>query len=437
MPQFVSRVSTPIPFAFTSHRTLLLLLSASALLLAGCGKSDSATGPANMPPPEVSFVTLEARALPVEMEYTGQTAGSRETEVRARVAGILQNRLYEEGSVVKAGAPLFQIDPATFQNQLASAEAAVAVATAKFNQAHRDHVRLSPLVADKAISQKEFDDSTSALEAAEASLKQAQAQANEARLNLGYTKVVSPISGTTGTAAKSEGNLITASDSLLTTIVQTNPIYVNFSVSEADMLQMTKQVSNGQLKVPGSRASNGSLGFTVNVKLADGSKFPRKGKLNFASEKVNPQTGSFDVRAEIPNPDGTLRPGQFVRVLLDGASRTNSLSVPQRAVIDSPFGKMVFVIDKDDKLEPRPVELDGWSNGQWIVTKGVKSGDRVLVEGFIKAHDPGMVVKPVPYVPVAPGANGSVAGGSAPPAPPTSAAPAASSPAAATSAASK
>jgi membrane fusion protein (multidrug efflux system) len=231
--------------------------------------------------------------------------------------------------------------------------------------------------------------------------------------------------------------LITASDNLLTTIVQTNPIYVNFSVSEADLLRMTKQVGNGQLKVPGSRASNGSLGFVVNVKLADGSKFPRSGKLNYASERVNPQTGSFDVRAEIPNPDGSLRPGQFVRVLLDGASRTNALSVPQRAVIDSPFGKMVFVIGKDDKLEPHPVELDGWSNGQWIVTKGVKSGDRVLVEGFIKAHDPGMVVKPVPYVPVAPGANGSAAGGSAPPAPASGAAPAASSPAAATSAASK
>jgi membrane fusion protein (multidrug efflux system) len=252
------------------------------------------------------------------------------------------------------------------------------------------------------------------MESAEASLKQAQAQANEAKLNLGYAKVLSPISGTTGTAAKSDGSLITASDSLLTTIVQTNPMYVNFSVSEADMLRMTKQVSSGQLRVPGSRASNGSLGFTVNVKLADGSKFPRSGKLNFASEKVNPQTGSFDVRAEIPNPEGTLRPGQFVRVLLDGASRTNSLSVPQRAVIDSPFGKMVFVIGTDDKLESRPVELDGWSNGQWIVTKGVKSGDRVLVEGFIKAHDPGMVVKPVPYVPAAPGANGSAAGGSSP-----------------------
>lgn len=428
MPQFVPRVSAPFSFALASRRALPALVSATALLLTGCGKTDGAAGPTTMPPPEVSFVTLQANALPVEMEYTGQTAGSRETEVRARVAGILQGRLYEEGAVVKAGTPLFQIDPATFQNQLASAEAAVAVASAKFNQARRDHVRLAPLVADKAISQKEFDDSTSALESAEASLKQAQAQANEAKLNLGYTKVLAPISGTTGTAAKSDGNLVTASDSLLTTIVQTNPIYVNFSVSEADLLRMTKQVSNGQLKVPGSRAANGSLGFTVNLKLADGSKFPRSGKLNFASEKVNPQTGSFDVRAEIPNPEGTLRPGQFVRVLLDGASRTNALSVPQRAVIDSPFGKMVFVIGKDDKLEPRPVELDGWSNGQWIVTKGVKSGDRVLVEGFIKAHDPGMVVKPVPYVPAPAGAPASAPGGSAPPT-----APAASSPASAAS----
>jgi membrane fusion protein (multidrug efflux system) len=426
MPHFVSRVSAPIPFAIASRWALPALVSAVALLVAGCGKTDGAAGPANMPPPEVSFVTLQANALPVEMEYTGQTAGSRETEVRARVAGILQGRMYEEGAVVKAGTPLFQIDPATFQNQLASAESAVAVATAKYNQARRDHVRLAPLVADKAISQKEFDDSTSALESAEASLKQAQAQANEAKLNLGYTKVLAPISGTTGTAAKSDGSLITASDSLLTTIVQTNPMYVNFSVSEVDLLRMTKQVSNGQLKVPGSRAANGSLGFTVNVKLADGSKFPRSGKLNFASEKVNPQTGSFDVRAEIPNPEGTLRPGQFVRVLLDGASRTNALSVPQRAVIDSPFGKMVFVIGKDDKLEPHPVELDGWSNGQWIVTKGVKSGDRVLVEGFIKAHDPGMVVKPVPYVPAPPGAPGAQGGaaGSAPPAAAAASAPA-------------
>lgn len=388
-----------------------LLLSALPLLLVACGKpADGPGGPRGaMPPPEVAVVTVQAKAQPVELEYTGQTAGSRETEVRARVAGILQKRLFEEGAIVTAGTPLFQIDPATFQNQVASAEAAVAVAQARVNQAQRDQTRLAPLAAEKAISQKEFDDSKSAVESAEATLKQVQAQATEARLNLGYTKVVAPISGSTGTAAKSDGSLVSASDSLLTTIVQTNPMYVNFSVSEGDLLRMTQQVKAGQLSVPGKRAANGSLGFTVNVKLADGSTYPRAGKLNFASERVNPQTGSFDVRAELPNPEGTLRPGQFVRVLLSGANRPNSLSVPQRAVIDSPMGKMVFVVSQDDKLVPRPVELDGWTQGQWIVTKGLADGERVLVDGFIKAHDPGMTVKPVPYVPAAPASSAQAA----------------------------
>ncbi|MEO8118684.1 MAG: efflux RND transporter periplasmic adaptor subunit [Rhodoferax sp.] len=379
---------------------LPVMLSALLLALLACGKSTGAPGgPGSaMPPPEVAVVTVQAKAQPVEQEYVGQTAGSRETEVRARVAGILQKRLYEEGTTVKAGTPLFQIDPANFQTQLASAEAAVAVAEAKVNQARRDAARLGPLAAEKAISQKEFDDSKSALESAEASLKQAKAQAREARLNLGYTRVVAPIGGTTGSAAKSDGSLVTAGDSLLTNIVQTDPMYVNFSISETDLLRTTRQVSSGQLNVPGKRAANGSLGFTVTVRLADGSLYPRSGKLNFASERVNPQTGSFDARAEIPNPDGSLRPGQFVRVLLGGASRPNTLSVPQRAVIDSPFGKMVFVVSKDNKLEPHPVELDGWTRGEWIVTKGLKDGDRVLVDGFIKAHEPGMTVKAVPYV---------------------------------------
>ena len=392
-----------------SSKITTSLLFALPVLLTACNPS-SGNPPGGsvgvMPPPEVSVITLQAKAQPVELEYVGQTAGSRETEVRSRVAGILQQRLFAEGSVVQAGTPLFQIDPATFQNQLASAEANLAVAEAKLKQARRDQARAAPLAAEKAISQKEADDAQSALESAEAALKQSQAQTNEARLNLAYTKVVAPIGGVTGVAAKSDGNLITTSDSLLTTIVQTNPMYVNFSLSEADVLRMTQQLSSGQLNVPGNangkRAANGSLGFTVKLKLADGSGYAREGKLNFTSEKVNPQTGSFEARAELPNPDGVLRPGQFVRVLLGGASRPNSLSVPQRAVIDSPFGKIVFVVNKDDKLEPRPVELDGWSQGDWIVTKGVQAGDRVLVEGFIKAHDPGMTVKPVPYVPAAP-----------------------------------
>ncbi|MFZ2738291.1 MAG: efflux RND transporter periplasmic adaptor subunit [Burkholderiaceae bacterium] len=398
---------------FVPHHTLhyftTRLVLALPIILTACGPSvgNTPTGLGGaMPPPEVSVITLQAKTQPLAIEYVGQTAGSRETEVRARVAGILQQRLFVEGAAVQAGTPLFQIDPATFQNQLASAEANLAVAEARVKQARRDQARAAPLAAEKAISQKEADDSQSALESAEALRKLSQAQVNEARLNLIYTKVVAPIAGVTSVAAKSDGNLISASDSLLTTIVQTHPMYVNFSLSEADVLRLTQQLGAGQLNLPGNgkRAANGSLGFNVSVKLADGSSYPRTGKLNFTSEKANPQTGSFEARAELPNPDGVLRPGQFVRVVLGGASRPNSLSVPQRAVIDSPFGKIVFVVNKENKLEPRPVELDGWSQGEWIVTKGVQAGERVLVEGFIKAHDPGMTVKPVPYAPAPTGA---------------------------------
>lgn len=388
-----------------SGKTLrALAVSVPLLLLAACGKHDGGAaqgGPGGMPPPEVSVVTVQPRDLALGFEYVGQTAGSRETEVRARVSGILENRLYEEGAKVKAGTVLFQIDPGTYQTQLASAEANAGVNEAKLNQAKRELARLTPLAAEKAISQKEFDDAKSTMETAEAAYKQSRAQVNEARLNLGYTKVVAPISGVTGVAAKSNGNLLTASDSLLTTIVQTDPMYVNFSVTEADYLKLIKEVTSGKVSVPGKRSNNGSLNFDVKIKLADGSIYPVSGKMNFASERINPANGGFDARAQIPNPDGILRPGQFVRVLLAGANLNNSIAVPQRAVIDAPMGKIVFTVSPDNKLAPRPVELDGWSNGEWIVSKGLRAGDRVLVEGFIKAHEPGMTVKPVPFVPTA------------------------------------
>ncbi len=369
------------------------------LLLSACGKTGEqakAAGPAGgMPPPEVNVITVQPKNLGMSYEYVGQTAGSRETEVRARISGILENRLYEEGSRVTAGTPLFQIDQGAYRTQLASAEAAAGVAEAKLNQARREAARLAPLAAEKAISQKEFDDAKSLLDTSQATLKQARAQVNEARLNLGYTKVLAPISGITGIAAKSNGSLVTPADSLLTTLVQTDPIYVNFSVSEADYLKLSKEIGSGRITLPGKRAANGSLAFDVKVKLADGSIFPKTGKLNFASEKINPTNGGFDARAQIPNPGDVLRPGQFVRVMLGGASRANTIAVPQRAVIDSPMGKIVFTVTPDNKLAPRPVELDGWANGEWIVTKGLQGGERVVVDGFIKAHDPGMTVKPV------------------------------------------
>ena len=393
-----------------------LFLCAPVLLISACGKQGGGTqaGPHGMPPPEVSVVTVQARELPIDYEYVGQTAGIRETEVRARISGILEQRVYEEGAKVKAGQVLFQIDPGSYQTQLASAEAASGVAEAKLNQAKREFARLAPLAAEKAISQREYDDAKSNLEMAEASYKQVRAQVNEAKLNLSYTKVVAPISGVTGIAAKPNGSLVTPSDSLLTTIVQTDPIYVNFSVTEADFLKMNADVANGKLTLPGKRSNNGSLAFQVRVKQADGSIFPTAGKMIFTSEKVNPNTGGFDARAEIANPDGALRPGQFVRVMLQGGSRSNAIAIPQRAVIDSPMGKMVFAVSPDNKLVPHPVELDGWSRGEWVVTKGLQSGERVLVDGFIKAHDPGMLVTPVPLgsngaKPVAPQPNSAAA----------------------------
>jgi membrane fusion protein, multidrug efflux system len=410
MPQskLAARVNGAVgPFATSSSLVRNLVSLGSLLLVAACSKGDGAAqkGAPAMPPPQVSIVTVAAKDAPITFEYTGQTAGSRETEVRARVAGILQRRLFEEGSNVKAGTALFQIDPANLQTQSSSADAAVAVAEARLNQARRDSARLAPLIAERAISQKEFDDSKSAVESAEASVKQARAQAAEAKLNLGYTKVLAPIGGITGSAAKADGSLVSSAD-MLTTIVQVNPIYVNFSVSEGDLLKLNRQLASGQVAVPGKRGNSGSADFAVTVKLSDGSTFPRQGKMNFSSEKLNAQTGSYDARAEISNADGALRPGQFVRVILAGANRTQSITVPQRAILDGPMGKMVFKVTPENTLAPQPVDVDGWSNGEWIVTKGLASGDRVMTDGFIKANQPGMKVTPVPFVANAAGAAG-------------------------------
>ncbi|WP_158529698.1 efflux RND transporter periplasmic adaptor subunit [Parvibium lacunae] len=404
-------------------RLALALISLAGLALSGCQPSAEkntagGAGKGGMPPPEVSVVTLAPKDIAFSFEYAGQTAGYRETEVRARVNGILEQRLFEEGSKVKAGTILFQIDPVPYQTQLNAAEAAAGVAEAKYNQTKRELARLAPLVAEKAISQKEFDDSRSAFESAEASLKQARAQVNEAKLNLSYTRVVAPIDGVTGVAAKANGSLVSASDNLLTTLVQTDPMYVNFSLPEADYLRITQAQQQGQVSIPSNNSKgNAGLGFEIDIKLADGSLYPGQGKLTFVSAKVNPNNGGFDARAQLANSENRLRPGQFVRVILRGAARKQALAIPQRAVIDGPMGKMVFIVDQDNKLAPRPVKLDGWGNGEWVVTQGLQAGDRVMVEGVIKAHNPGMVVKPVDFDPNAPAKGPGAEANKAPAAP--------------------
>ncbi|HVL34479.1 MAG TPA: efflux RND transporter periplasmic adaptor subunit [Burkholderiales bacterium] len=363
---------------------------ALALAVAACspGGAQESKGPGGMPPALVNVVTVEARALPVSFEYTGQTVGSREVEVRARVTGILESRNFREGEGVRQGQSLFTIDRAPYEAALARAEADVAAAEARLEQARRNAARMRPLYAEKAVSQKDHDDAASAEAIAAADLKAAQARLTEARLNLRYTRVESPIAGVTGRAQRSEGSLVSGPDVLLATVVQVDPIWVNFGIPDNEQARLQAEVAAGRLKLP----KNGA--FEVQVRLADDSMYPRAGRLDFADVRISPATGTQEARAELPNPDGRLRPGQFVRVVLRGGVRPDALTVPQRAVLEGPKGKFVYVVNGQSQAEPRPVELGDWWGNEWIVTSGLKGGEQVIVDGVMKLG-PGSPVKAV------------------------------------------
>jgi membrane fusion protein (multidrug efflux system) len=371
----------------------LISYLAAALMLAACGQSQQ-KGFQGFPPSEVTTMVLEPKAVPASYEYVGQTAGSKEVEVRARVTGILEQKLFQEGAPVKAGQVLFVIDPKPLAAQAAAIEADVARTLAAKSQSDREVARLKPLAEKRAIGQKEADDAVSNAELAAASVKAAQAKLDEARLNLGYTRVVAPITGLSSRAPKSEGSLVTANDTLLTTISQSNPIWIPFAISENEQLTLNRAVSEGRLTLPKDSA------FDVTVKLADGSVIPRRGRINFFDTRVNPATGTFEMRAEIPNADGVLKPGQFVRVSLSGAVRNNALVVPQTAVLDGAQGKFVYVADKDkdgkDVAAAHPVTLGDWvsvdGGNLWVVETGLKAGDKVIVDGLSKLH-PGAPIK--------------------------------------------
>ncbi|HSC99369.1 MAG TPA: efflux RND transporter periplasmic adaptor subunit, partial [Casimicrobiaceae bacterium] len=321
---------------------------------------------------------------------------SKEVEVRARVGGILEKRLFKEGAPVKAGQTLFIIDPKPYEAQAASVEADLAKAQAQLAQAQREAARLKPLVEKKAVGQKEYDDAVSTSEFAAAAVKAAEANLRTARLNLGYTRVVAPITGLSSRATKSEGSLVTVgSDSLLTTISQTDPIWVQFNVAENEKLRIERAVADKKLLWPKDNAMD------VVVKLADGSTLPRKGHINFEDTRINTQTGTYETRAEFPNADNALRSGQFVRVTLNGPTRLNAIAVPQAAVLDGPQGKFVYVAGKDkdgkDVAMPKPVQLGEWVTGNranlWIVESGLNAGDKVIVDGIAKIMMPGQPIK--------------------------------------------
>lgn len=358
---------------------------------------------AGMPPPEVSVIEIQPADVPVSFEYIGQTIGSREVEVRARVTGHVEKRLYEEGALVKAGQPLFQLDARPLAMAAAAAKAAVATAEADITraeatvaQARRERDRLNPLAEAHAISRKEADDATSLeqisqaeVKAAQARLEQARAQQREAQLNLEYATITAPITGMAGRALRQEGSLVNAAgDSLLTTLVQLDPLYVTFNVADNDRQAMDREVAEGALMLPKG-------GFNVRLLQRDGSQVGQVGKINFVSSTVSNQTGTLEMRGALANPGYKLKSGLFVRVMLEGATRPNALTVPQRAVLEGPTSKIVMVAakNKDGMLvaEPRPITVGEWVSAPnaekaWVVRSGIKAGDRVIFDGLMKVR---------------------------------------------------
>lgn len=367
-----------------------VVLIAAALLLSACS-GDKAAQPAAAAPQALPVTVIEVAPTqaPLVVEAVAQAEGAREVEVRARVSGILEKWLFREGEPVKAGQMLFRIERAPFEIALAQAKARLAEAQAVEEQTAREAQRLTGLVDEKAISQKEFDDARSASAVARAAVKSAEAAVREAELNLSYTQVSAPVAGVTGRAHRSEGSLVnTGSDSLLTTIAQINPIWVRFSLSDNDLAG-----------VPGGRAAVRSF-REVELQLPDGSILPQRGRINFSASRIDPALGTLEMRAEFANADAVVLPGQFVRARVIAGERDNVFLVPQAAVTQTESGPVVMLANAEGKVEPRPVKLGQWQGKDWVVTGGLQAGDRVIVDNLIKLR---------PGAPVAPRAAGEAA----------------------------
>lgn len=397
-------------------RPLRLLGISCLLILTACNKQpptsggDKAGAPA-LPPAQVNVMTLTAQDVPISFEYTGQVSGSNEVEVHARVNGVIEKRFFAEGRPIEAGQALVELDAAPFKALLDQAQAGLAVATAQRQQAQAqlkkaqlDYARVEPLTQRQLLSQSQRDDAATqvelakaAVQQAEAAIQQAEAGVNTAQINLNYTKIKAPISGIAGQALKREGSLVQASsDSLLTTIAQTNPAYVDFGIAEREQETLRQALANGSLKLP-------EQGFSISLKTATGEQLPQTGHVNFQDYKVDAQTGSVAMRATIDNAKRQLLPGQFVRVTLEGAIRPQALVIPQRAVLDNPQGKFVYKVVKNqqglDTAQPQPVQVGEWVRlegdlaNAWIIKSGLNAGEQIVTEGTARIFFPGMPIQ--------------------------------------------
>jgi membrane fusion protein (multidrug efflux system) len=344
-----------------------------------------------MPPPEVGVVTIAPQKLALTTELPGRVEALRVAQVRARVPGVVLKRVFAEGSDVKAGDVLFRIDPAPYQAAYESASAALSKAEANLTQANLKEQRYKPLVATNAISKQEYDDAVAGQKQAAADVANAKAAQTNARLNLGYATVTAPISGRIGRAMVTEGALVGQGEATqLALIQQMDPVYVTLTQSSAELLRLRDALAKGQLK----KVDNGHAKVTVTTE--DGRPYPLPGKLLFSDLSVDESTGAITLRAEFPNPDRTLLPGTFVRARLEQAVDENAIVIPQQAVIRTLNGATVMVVGQDNKVAVRQVKADNSQGDSWIVTSGLKPGDRVIVDGVQKAK-PDTVVKPVEW----------------------------------------
>jgi membrane fusion protein (multidrug efflux system) len=369
-----------------------LLLSLLPVLLVGCGKKNAAQAPPPQGAPEVSVVTIETQHASLTTEVPGRVAASQVAEVRPQVGGIIQNRLFVEGTDVKAGEALYQIDPASYQAMFDGAKAALARAEANVIPLKLKADRYKGLVSSEAVSQQDYDDAAAALKLAQAELESAKAALDTAKINLAYTKVTAPISGRIGRSSVTNGALVTASQAApLATIQQLDPVYVDVTQSSTEMLRLRQALESGQLRSTDHQAS-------VKLTLDDNSAYPESGVLKFSEAFVEPNTGSVTLRTLFPNPKLTLLPGMFVRAFLQEGEKEDAILVPQRCVTRNPAGNpVVTVIGAEDKAEPRVIQTNRTVGDNWLVTDGLHPGDRVVVEGLLKAR-PGTVVKAVPFV---------------------------------------
>ncbi len=373
---------SPVPTDGTrSYGSVIWPTLALSALLAGCsqGSAPPAGPAAGMPPAQVGVVTVSPGDVGLIAELPGRLESSRVAQVRARAAGILQKQLFQEGSEVKAGQALFQIDPSPYEATFASAQATLAKAEANLMQVSAQAERYKPLVEAKAISQQEFVSAQAAQKQAEADVAIGRATVQSARINLNYASITAPISGRIGRALVTEGALVGQGEATqLAVIQQIDPIYVNFTQSAAEVMKLRRAMETGQLKRASSQAAS------VRVVLEDGTEYPRAGKLMFSDLTVDATSGQITLRAEVPNPGAALLPGLFVRVRLEQAQASNAIKLPQQAVTRSPQGDSVMVVSADGKVLSRPVKVGGQQDGQWVILDGLKAGEQVMVDGFQK-----------------------------------------------------